>query len=59
MIWMKWNQDKMNKITELKNWVLTKVKADTRKLLWTARKTEENSKSANGLHVSGFDDKVA
>ena len=42
---MKWNQDK---ITELQNWVLTKVKADTRKLLWTAGKTEEDSKSADG-----------
>ena len=42
MIQMKWNQDK---ITELQSWVLTK-KADTRKLLWTAGKTEEDSKSA-------------
>ena len=48
MIWMKWNQDKMNKITELQNWVLTKLKADIRKLLWTAGKTEEDLKSADG-----------
>ena len=42
---MKWNQDK---ITELQKRVLTKAKADTRKLQWTAGKTEEDSKSADG-----------